>query len=99
MRNREIAVDLIGKLPENPSTHVDRRGFSWAAALITNAESVMWTVTSNFTNRNPQFASSSQRNFNLSTDSPVWALGFQPIPTNRFGPAPTPPRSLSTLSP
>jgi len=51
----------------------------------------------NFTSGDPQFVDYSQRNFSLSSNSPVWGLGFQPIPANRFGPVPPGPRNLRLL--
>jgi hypothetical protein len=53
----------------------------------------------NFTNGDPLFVNYSQRQFGLATNSPVWALGFQPIPMNRSGPVPPAPAGLRVLGP
>jgi hypothetical protein len=44
------------------------------------------TVMGNFTNGDPLFVNYGARNFTLSTNSPAWVLGCQPIPMNAFGP-------------
>lgn len=66
--------------------------------LYDDAASVV-NVTNNFANGNPQFVNYAQRNFTLSTNSPLWVLGFQPIPMNRFGPVPPRPSGLRVLGP
>ena len=53
----------------------------WENNANTNA-----TVMNNLTNGDPLFVNYSQRNFGLLTNSPVWSLGFQSIPTTGFGP-------------
>ena len=63
-----------------------------------NAETNALTVN-NFTNGDPQFVNYAQRNFTLSTNSPVWALGFQQIPMYRFGPPLAPAGGLTILIP
>jgi parallel beta-helix repeat protein len=43
-------------------------------------------VGNNVTNQEPLFVGYGNRDFRLQTNSPVWALGFQTIPTTGFGP-------------
>jgi hypothetical protein len=66
--------------------------------LYDNAGSVL-NVMNNFTVGDAQFVDYAHRNFNLSTNSPVWALGFQPIPMNRFGPGLLPATGLTIVGP
>lgn len=60
--------------------------WKWLHNADTNA-----TVSGNLTNADPLFVDYANRNFALQTNSPAWALGFQPIPTSGFGPEPLPP--------
>lgn len=68
----------------------------WLDGANTNA-----TVMNNFTNGDPLFANYSRRDFELSTNSPVWAVGFQAVPTRGFGPVrvPLPPSRLQLIEP
>jgi hypothetical protein len=66
--------------------------------LVENASAVM-QITNNFTSGDPQFVNYPQRNFNLLTSSPAWALGFQPIPVTRIGAVPVAPGHLRAIGP
>jgi hypothetical protein len=57
------------------------------------------TVANNYTSGDPLFLNYSQRQFGLATNSPAWALGFQPIPMNGFGPVLLPATGLKILGP
>jgi hypothetical protein len=74
-----------------------RYGGSWLL-LKDNVETVL-NVTNNFTTGDPKFANYSQRNFAFLTNSPVWTLGFQPIPMSSFGPVPSGPQELELARP
>ena len=66
----------------------------WSDNANTNA-----TVTNNFTNGDPLFVDYAHRNFGLLTDSPVWDLGFQSLPTTGFGPRLLPASGLQNARP
>jgi hypothetical protein len=57
------------------------------------------TETNNFTSGDPLFVNCSQPQFGLLPNSPVWALGFQPIPASGIGPMPLPPTGMWILGP
>ena len=67
---------------------------SWADNANTNA-----TVMNNFTNGDPLFVDYANRNFGLLTNSPVWDLGFQSLPTIGFSPQLLPASGLYNLRP
>jgi parallel beta-helix repeat protein len=56
-------------------------------------------IANNFTSGDPLFVNYGARNFTLSTNSPAWVLGFQPIPMNAFGPVLLPATGLKILGP
>jgi hypothetical protein len=84
----------LGNIIQNNLSYSNTAWIGWLYGAQTNV-----TVTSNFTSGDPQFVSYAQRQFGLSTNSPVWALGFQPIPMNRFGPVPARPRGVKIVGP
>ena len=66
----------------------------WIDNADTNA-----TVMNNLTNGDPLFVDYAHRNFGLLTDSPVWALGFQSLPTTGYGPRLLPASGLQRPGP
>ena len=79
----------LGNIVRNNISYSNAMWVYWEDGAQTNV-----TVANNLTAGDPQFVNYAQRNFTLSTNSPVWALGFQPIPMNRFGPWLYPPSGL-----
>jgi hypothetical protein len=65
----------------------------WQYGANTNS-----TVMNNLTTGDPPFVNYAGRNFGLLTNSPVWPLGFQAIPTGGFGPALVPASGLHTVN-
>ena len=84
----------LGNVIQNNVFYANANLFVWGDGAQTNV-----AVANNFTNGDPQFVKYAQRQFGLLTNSPVWALGFQPIPMNRFGPVPDSPRGLRFVGP
>jgi hypothetical protein len=79
----------LGNIIQNNISYSNTAWIGWFYGAQTNV-----AVANNFTSGDPQFVNYAQRQFGLATNSPAWALGFQPIPMNRFGPVPPPPASL-----
>jgi hypothetical protein len=65
---------------------------------MTQAQTVVSVETNNFTNGDPLFVDYAKGNFALLTNSPAWALGFQPIPLSRIGLGLLPPQELKVIS-
>jgi len=61
--------------------------------LSDNVQSVL-TITNNFISGDPLFLDYSNRIFQLGSNSPVWAMGFQPIPLKKIGLPLFPPKTL-----
>ena len=72
----------LGNIIQNNISYNNAVWINWLYGAQTNV-----TVVDNFTSGDPLFVNNSQPQLGLLTNSPVWALGFQPIPTN-FGPTP-----------
>jgi hypothetical protein len=81
----------LGNIIQNNVSYNTQAGYSWIEWW--NDAQTNVTVTDNFTSGDPLFVNSSQPRLGLLPNSPVWALGFQPIPMN-FGPIPLPPTGM-----
>jgi hypothetical protein len=84
----------LGNIIQNNISYSNTQWINWGDNAQTNV-----AVVNNFTVGDPRFVDYAHRNFNLSATSPVWALGFAPIPMNKFGPGLLPATGLRTLGP
>jgi hypothetical protein len=84
----------LGNIIQNNISYSNAAWIDWEDNAQANV-----TVTNNFASGNPLFVNFSQPQLSFLTNSPVWALGFQPIPLNRFGPLPFPPTGLRIVWP
>ena len=67
----------LGNIIQNNISYINAMWINWQDNAKTNV-----TVANNFTSGYPLFVNYSQPQLGPLTNSPAWALGFQPIPMN-----------------
>jgi hypothetical protein len=87
--NDEPAKAKYNVIAENVQYH----NGNWLR-LFDNAQSVL-LVGNNFTSGDPLFNDYPNRGFQLNSNSPAWAIGFQALPLGKIGPTPRPPKIIS----